>query len=1033
MKGPGLVIIAVVLFLISVFNLLTLGDEIDCSETRVGKSDLTIQTVEVDPDIIGQGILNYPDSYSSSKYKSEEITMEVSDEVPEEGDPVQINLTVFNLGLKSGSADVEFYDGSKDSGVFIGSDHVNVSGLGYDIARTTWHTEGIVGEDHDIFAYVIPEDPKNESETDNNQGSKDILINFYPLAKISGYIIDGSSNGKIIEGDVVTFDGSGSSDTPRDLNAGLDYHWSFNDRNHNESNPNIVEGLNQTLAEHNFQDSGMYRIDLEISDQHGASRNDTIFINVSNRIPEPVIKVERDIIFEDEMVVFDSSETGDSDHDLRFMKYRWDPGDGNGTNWIEETTFEYTYQRSGEYKIELEAMDDEGEIGQVRTIIEVKNVGPTAVIDKVDVNGVRMEVAEGKIEVLEDDLIHLFGSSSFDTVSDRESLVHYWISNGITISEDEDVWLRYHEMGEKKISLVVTDDDGDSSRESLDIIVGNAAPVADAGEDGVFYTSRVEFNASLSYDTPSDRRNLSYRWDFGDGRNGEGITFKHEYEKKGIYTVKLEVEDDDGEVSEDTIEIEIRNIAPQIKAEVPWIVDEDEFFTLDARESVDPDGEIVDHIWSFSDGSEKSGIVVNHTFHSSGNENVVLSVVDDDDALVRMDFTVMVENLEPVAEAGNDNETALGKELILDGSGSWDTPSDKRNLTYSWKLENGTVLHGKNPALTLFEEGIYRIELKVTDPEGLFSWDSIRIRVWGSIIESIEIEVRVEPEKCSPNEEFRIQGRVLYKFFEGIPDENFNLALVAVNLDETIHNVRTNENGKFSLVLQAPPEEGSYSVECSLTRLGISGKETSVLKVERNDRGNEFIDTAASPVAIATGVSIAVIGGGSVVVLSTDLGRWKFFLLLIPLYSRLKRDRVLDNFERGRIYQYILMNPGDYYSSIKKSLGLNNGTLTYHLKVLEQKEFIKSRTSGRVKRFYPFGMKISQGPHRDIQDLILVLLYIHPGMSQKEISDELGIHVSTVNYHINMMVGAGILGSRKKDRIQRYEPAVFYHETPADG
>ena len=170
----------------------------------------------------------------------------------------------------------------------------------------------------------------------------------------------------------------------------------------------------------------------------------------------------------------------------------------------------------------------------------------------------------------------------------------------------------------------------------------------------------------------------------------------------------------------------------------------------------------------------------------------------------------------------------------------------------------------------------------------------------------------------------------------------------------------------------------------------------------------------------------------SAAVLSTDIGRWKFFALLIPLYSRIKRDDVLDNFERGRIYQYILLNPGDYFSHIKKILDLRSGTLTYHLKVLEQREFISSRTDGKVKRFYPYGMKVEHGPHRDIQELILEYLTIHPGMTQKDIAGELGIHVSTVNYHINMMVGAGILISDRRERVQRYEVQYLARELPMD-
>ena len=55
----------------------------------------------------------------------------------------------------------------------------------------------------------------------------------------------------------------------------------------------------------------------------------------------------------------------------------------------------------------------------------------------------------------------------------------------------------------------------------------------------------VDFNASDSYD--SDGQIVSYKWEFGDGTNGTGITIKHEYTKDGKYLVKLYVTDDENE------------------------------------------------------------------------------------------------------------------------------------------------------------------------------------------------------------------------------------------------------------------------------------------------------------------------------------------------------------------------------------------------------------------------------------------------------------------------------------------------------
>ena len=52
--------------------------------------------------------------------------------------------------------------------------------------------------------------------------------------------------------------------------------------------------------------------------------------------------------------------------------------------------------------------------------------------------------------------------------------------------------------------------------------------------------------------------------------------------------------------------------------------------TFDARNSYDPDGEIVSYEWDFGDGSTGSGITVTHTYSLADTYTVTLTVTDDD-------------------------------------------------------------------------------------------------------------------------------------------------------------------------------------------------------------------------------------------------------------------------------------------------------------------------------------------------------------------------------------------------------------------
>ena len=172
--------------------------------------------------------------------------------------------------------------------------------------------------------------------------------------------------------------------------------------------------------------------------------------------------------------------------------------------------------------------------------------------------------------------------------------------------------------------------------------------------------------------------------------------------------------------------------------------------------------------------------------------------------------------------------------------------------------------------------------------------------------------------------------------------------------------------------------------------------------------------------AIAGGTvfaSAAILGAAA---MSTEAGRFKLiWLFWVPLYTKLKRTSILDHFIRGQVYGYIKANPGEHYNAIKKALALKNGTLVYHLQTLEREEYVKSVSDGRYKRFYPAGMKVpEESGHRinKIQEIILRLIGDRPGISQKEIAEEIGLSGATINYHINVMLQATVIKVEKIGR-----------------
>ena len=110
---------------------------------------------------------------------------------------------------------------------------------------------------------------------------------------------------------------------------------------------------------------------------------------------------------------------------------------------------------------------------------------------------------------------------------------------------------------------------------------------------------------------------------------------------------------------------------------------------------------------------------------------------------------------------------------------------------------------------------------------------------------------------------------------------------------------------------------------------------------------------------------------------------------LVPLYTRIKKEKALDHFVRGQVYEYIKMKPGQHYNAIRDHLGLKNGTLAYHLKTLEMQNFIKYRRVGLFKCFYPVDYKVLRGDEKvrlsRLQIRIIDAVKNSPGISQTDL------------------------------------------------
>ena len=363
----------------------------------------------------------------------------------------------------------------------------------------------------------------------------------------------------------------------------------------------------------------------------------------------------------------------------------------------------------------------------------------------------------------------------------------------------------------------------------------------------------------------------------------------------------------------------------------------------------------------------------------------------------------------PEADAGGNRDVDEDVVLLLDASGSTDNdPNLYEHGSFVWEFDNqGTSvrLEGITVDYVFWTPDRYRITLTVTDPEGNEDVDHINIFVQdttppvadaGGFREaSVGDSVLFDAGNCSDNDP---------KFWD------------------TASFVWVIELGDASVEL--PGQMVTYAFEAA-------GNYTVTLYVEDDD-GNVDSDAVhvavkapaqEFPIIIPLGLGLlaaAFVGG----FLNTEVGKFGLFkFLLIPLYVKLKRKDILDHFLRGQIYGYIKVHPGEHYTAIKRNLQLNNGTLTYHLDVLEREGLIISKPKGSRKIFYPVGMKIPDNGLHAIQEDILERVNESPGMSISDLARLMGTSRQLANYHVKKLVEDGKIDIERKGVRARCFPS----------
>jgi PKD repeat protein len=358
----------------------------------------------------------------------------------------------------------------------------------------------------------------------------------------------GEDQPDVVEGDTVTFDGSGSWDDVGVVN----YTWTIVDLS--------VEmyGVSPTYT---FDLPGVYDVELVVNDTIGQTSDPDTMVVTVNDITDPVADAgedQPDVSYGDE-VTLDGS--GSSDN-VAVVLWNW-TFDDDGSVTIFGETATHTFSAPGEYNITLTVADAAGNEDTDWVVVTVIDDEPPVA-----------DAGEDPEGVVVGETVILNGSGS----SDNYLIATYtWVidDDGTDVILDGmEVEYAFMAEGDYTATLTVTDFADNTDSDVVIIRVGpvNAPPVANAGFD-----QKVEEGDTVTFDGSDSSDDVGieeYTWTFeydDETKTLTGESPEFVFKIPGTYIVTLNVTDAEGEWDTDTVVIVVEEKPATFLTEYWWL------------------------------------------------------------------------------------------------------------------------------------------------------------------------------------------------------------------------------------------------------------------------------------------------------------------------------------------------------------------------------------------------------------------------------------------------------------------------------